>query len=274
METSDRLLRPTLTTSVVSSARDLAVAGTVFGWITVVLLTDAHGSLLTQRLLGVATWALLLGLAARETPLVRAQIGVVVVFASAVEYTFSPLLHVYAYRFDNVPAYVPPGHGLIYLCALAFGRSALASRWRRPLVALVLALGGGWALHGVLASRPDALGAFWFCCLAGFLAFGRSRLVYVGAFWIVGYLELLGTHVGTWVWATHDPTGIVSIGNPPSGAAGGYGWFDLAALLLAPHLVRLAQRLPVGLRPGRRPLAGAPPAAVAAVDAPALPDAA
>lgn len=242
VETSD-LPVASLRSAVRSSARDLAVAGTVFGWITVVLLTDAHGTLLTQRLLGVATWALLLGLAARETPLVRAQIGVVVVFASAIEYTFSPLLHVYAYRFDNVPAYVPPGHGLVYLCALALGRSALAARWRRPLVALVLVLGGGWAVHGVLAARPDALGAFWFCCLAFFLAVGRSRLVYVGAFWIVGYLELLGTHVGTWVWATHDPTGIVSIGNPPSGAAGGYGWFDLAALLLAPHLVRLAQRL-------------------------------
>ncbi|HEU4676318.1 MAG TPA: hypothetical protein VFS29_10040, partial [Motilibacteraceae bacterium] len=83
-------------------------------------------------------------------------------------------------------------------------------------------------------------------------------------FWIVGYLELLGTHVGTWVWATHDPTGIVSIGNPPSGAAGGYGWFDLAALLLAPHLVRAAQRL------RRRPDVTVP-AAAAAADHPASP---
>jgi hypothetical protein len=46
-----------------------------------------------------------------------------------------------------------------------------------------------------------------------------------------------GTHLGTWTWQEHDPTGIVSIGNPPSGAAGGYGWFDLAALLIAPGLI-------------------------------------
>jgi hypothetical protein len=35
----------------------------------------------------------------------------------------------------------------------------------------------------------------------------------------------------------------VPIGNPPSGAAGGYGWFDLAGLLLAPRLVRLRGRV-------------------------------
>ena len=40
-----------------------------------------------------------------------------------------------------------------------------------------------------------------------------------------------------------DPTGVVAIGNPPSGAAGGYGWFDLAALLLAPWLLTRFQAL-------------------------------
>jgi hypothetical protein len=34
----------------------------------------------------------------------------------------------------------------------------------------------------------------------------------------------------------------VSIGNPPSGAAGGYGWFDLVAVLAAPTMLRLRLR--------------------------------
>ena len=29
------------------------------------------------------------------------------------------------YRFDNVPAYVPPGHGMVYLTAVVLARSAL-----------------------------------------------------------------------------------------------------------------------------------------------------
>jgi hypothetical protein len=65
----------------------------------------------------------------------------------------------------------------------------------------------------------------------------------VGAFVVVTYLEILGTWLGTWEWQRTDPTGIVSIGNPPSGAAGGYGWFDLAAVLAAPTLLAATHRL-------------------------------
>jgi hypothetical protein len=70
-------------------------------------------------------------------------------------------------------------------------------------------------------------------------------LLYVGAFVVVTFLELLGTRLGTWRWNELDPSGLVSIGNPPSGAAGGYGWFDLAAVLVAPTILRLRLRLPL-----------------------------
>jgi hypothetical protein len=169
---------------------------------------------------------------------------VVVVFATAIEYTFSPLLEVYVYRFENVPAFVPPGHGGVYLCALALGRCALARRWSTPLIALTVVAGGSYAVWGLVgSSQLDVLGAFWFGCLLAFLCWGPSRLLYVGAFAIVTYLELLGTAVHAWTWQPLDPTGIVAIGNPPSGAAGGYGWFDLAGLLVAPALLTGAQRV-------------------------------
>ena len=206
--------------------------------ITSVLLLDSGGSLDLQRVLGLVTWAVLAVVLAGQSPLVRAQTAVVVIFATAVEYTFSPLLEVYTYRFDNVPAYVPPGHGLVYLAALSLGELAFVVTYRRVMVALVLVVGGVWSAYGVtFAERPDALGACWFACLAGFLCWGPSRGLYVGAFVVVSYLEIVGTALGTWEWQSHDPTGIVAIGNPPSGAAGGYGWFDLAALLLAPSLL-------------------------------------
>jgi hypothetical protein len=221
------------------SRPDLAVTLTVMAWIGAVLWFDRSGPMAEQVLLGVLTWALLVGLLRRETPLVRAQTAVVVALATVVEYTFSPLLEAYTYRLETVPAYVPPGHGLVYLAALALGRSPLLQRHRRPLVAATVVLGGAWALHGVtLAERHDALGAFWFACLLGFLAWGRSRMLYVGAFVVVSWLEIVGTALGTWAWAERDPVlGIVMQGNPPSGAAGGYGWFDLWALLLAPSLL-------------------------------------
>jgi hypothetical protein len=93
-----------------------------------------------------------------------------------------------------------------------------------------------WGL--VLSPRPDALGAFWFGCLLVFSRWGKSPLLYAAAFLVVSYLEIVGTSLGTWAWQPHDPTGLVSIGNPPSGIAGGYAWFDAAAYAASPWLVR------------------------------------
>ncbi|MGH8892914.1 MAG: hypothetical protein ACRDWY_06355 [Actinomycetes bacterium] len=222
---------------------DLPVAVAIT-WVPLVLVLDRGAGVGWQRLLGAGTWLLLLALLRRETPLVRAQVAVVVVFATAVEYTFSPVLEVYVYRLENVPAFVPPGHGLVYLAALAIGRSAWVGRRLAACAAATVVVGGAYAGWGLfVSSRPDALGAFWFVCLVGFLAWGRSRGLYVGAFVVVTYLEVLGTWLGTWAWQTQDPTGLVTIGNPPSGAAGGYGWFDLAAVLAAPAVLAATRRL-------------------------------
>lgn len=237
---------------------DLLVATAVFAWVALILTADRGAALGVQRLLGVATWILLIGLARREAPLVRAQLAVVVVFATTVEYSFSAMLHVYVYRLGNVPAFVPPGHGLIYLAALCLGRSRCFREHSRALIVATVVLGGGYAVWGLfVAARPDVLGAFWFLCLLGFLRWGRSSLLYVGAFVMVTALELLGTRLGIWRWHALDPTGLVPIGNPPSGAAGGYGWFDLAAVLIAPGLLRLWARRPAHLlhRPRGRPIA-------------------
>lgn len=230
--------------------RDWRTPLTVLVWIPVTLGLDRGASLGQQYLLGLLTWVLLWVLLRRETRMVQLQTAIVIAFATAVEYTFSPMLEVYTYRFDNVPAFVPPGHGLVYLAALTMARTRVFTRYSRELVAATVVLGGLYALWGVSpwAPRPDVLGLFWYGCLLAFLAWGRSRMLYVGAFIVVTYLEVIGTRWEIWTWSDRDPTGLVAMGNPPSGAAGGYGWFDLAAITLAPVLagywVRLRTRKP------------------------------
>jgi hypothetical protein len=238
------------------------VAVVVLGWIPAVLLLDRGASMSGQLWLGAGTWVLLVELLRRQTALVRAQTAVVVAFATAVEYTFSPLLHVYVYRLHDVPAFVPPGHGLVYLAAFAIGGSRWVRAHMRVAVGATVVAGGAYAAWGLspMAPRPDVLGAFWYVCLLGFLVFGSSRSLYAGAFLVVTYLELLGTHLGSWTWAAHDPTGLVAMGNPPSGAAGGYGWFDLAAVLAAPALLVVSGRV-------RGVLTRRPPAPAAALAA-------
>jgi hypothetical protein len=215
------------------------LVGGVAIWVLVVLGLDTGASLTQQRLLGLGTWLCLLLALRGENRATRVQVGVVVAYATVIEYVFADWLGVYVYRLENVPAFVPPGHGLIYLAAFALGRSAWAHRRSRPFLTTTLVAGGCWALWGItLSDRPDALGAFWFGCLLLFTWKGRSPLLYASAFLVVSYLEIVGTSLGIWAWQPYDFTGLISIGNPPSGIAGGYAFFDAAALYVTPRALR------------------------------------
>lgn len=232
-----------------SRYRNAIIVAVVLAWIPVVLVADSGGSggvsPAGQRLLGVGTWLLLLGLLAREPVRVRAQVAVVVAFATLIEYTFSYELHVYIYRLHNVPWYVPPGHGMVYLGALAIGRSNLVTERSRAFITATIAAAGLYAAWGLIFNgRHDVLGVLWFGCLVFFLFRAPIPTVFVGAFVVVSYLELIGTGVGAWTWQTKDPIlHWIRMGNPPTGAAGGYGFFDAAALALAPRIeAALARR--------------------------------
>jgi hypothetical protein len=75
-----------------------------------------------------------------------------------------------------------------------------------------------------------------------FLWRGRNRAIYAAVFLVVASLELYGTAIGTWRWAHELPGLGIPDGNPPSGVASGYVWFDVMALLVAPYLVILTRR--------------------------------
>jgi hypothetical protein len=236
------------------SRRELAVAAIVFAWIALGAGTDSGAGIWRQRLVGVITWALLVALLRGEKRSVRIQVVGVIIVATCVEYTASPFLGYYTYRLHNVPSYVPPGHGLVYLAALSIGRSQVAVLLRRPLIVFTLVVCGAWAAWGVLLSpRRDVFGAVMYLFLLRFTLRGSRPLVYAGAFLVTSYLELIGTGVGAWAWARHDPSGILSIGNPPSGIPGGYCFLDAAGVALGPRLGALFERRPMTW-PRLRPL--------------------
>lgn len=229
---------------------------TVVTWVPVALLADRDATLARQHLIALLTWALLFIALWKSSPLLRTQILLVVLFATIVEYLFAGHFGVYVYRLENVPWFVPPGHGLIYFGAYSLGL-LLKSRqrlWSSLLVGLLTL----WVLWGLfLSPQLDVLGAFWFLNLLIFLKWGPSRPTYLGAIVVVSWLEIVGTSLGTWKWMEYDTIKEwVAQGNPPSGAAGGYGWFDLFALLLAPILLRQVRKLRTrnGLRGELQPL--------------------
>ena len=179
------------------SKPDLAIAAIVVFCVSVGLYLDGDCTRIEQYFLGAIAWCFLFGLLQFETPAIRIQVAVAVAVATLCEYSFAPLYHIYTYRFDNVPAYVPPGHGMVYLTAVALARSALFERYGTLIARVTLVFGGCWALWGVTyAERADTGGAVLFLVFCGFFFVGRSPLLYIAAFYITSYLEIVGTYSG------------------------------------------------------------------------------
>jgi hypothetical protein len=199
---------------------------------------DRVASLGAQMVLAACTWVILLTSCAYLAPEQRAQTAVVVAVATCAEVIGSLVWGVYAYRLGNLPMFVPPGHGLVYLAGLRISQTRTVQRRPRAFLGVVLALLAGWAAAGLtLLPRTDAAGAFGAAVLAAFILRGRAPTVYGGVFLFVAFLELYGTAVGTWRWEATIPGLGVPDGNPPAGAAAGYVFFDICALALAPGLL-------------------------------------
>jgi len=226
-----------------------AVAGAAY--LAALLALDHFATYHEQLALGALTW-LVLATALTRVPLeVRAQALGVVAFATVGEVTGSLVWGVYHYRLHNLPLFVPPAHGLVYLSGLSL--AGALRRHARVLVATAAAVSSAWGLLGLtVLPRRDVAGAVGVPLLLLFLWRGRNRSVYAGVFLVVAALELYGTAIGTWRWAPHLPGLGVPDGNPPSGVASGYVWFDVMALLTAPLALRLVHGRPpadvVGVR--------------------------
>jgi hypothetical protein len=219
----------------------------------VVLWLDRYVDERQQLALGLATWGVLL-LVCRGLPRERvAQVALVVVVATCTEVVGSILWGVYEYRLGNLPAFVPPGHGLVYLTGLRLSECSFVRRRPRPFVLGVLAICFVWTLAGLtVMPRLDVAGALGAATFAACLLWGRAPTIYAGVFVAVAALEWYGTAVGTWRWAETIPGLGIPDGNPPSGVASGYVLFDVIALALAPAALAFLTRLKPGSDPVKK----------------------
>src|SRR5581483_2315152 len=90
-------------------------------YLAVLLAVDTQVGLRMQDVLGAVTWLVLLAALRPLAPLARAQ--------TVGEVTGSLVWGVYHYRLNNLPLFIPPAHGLVYLSGLA-----LAGLVRRRLL--------------------------------------------------------------------------------------------------------------------------------------------
>ena len=236
----------------------LVVLGIV-AWLGALLAVDRAVPLAGQLALGGATLAVLVAVCVPFGAERRAQVAIVVGVATCFEVLGSIIWGVYRYRLGNLPLFVPPAHGLVYLAGLALSRTRLFVHRPQLLVRLALAGAVTWGILGLtVLSRVDVIGAFGVVVFACFLLSRRNRRpqVLAGVFFVVVALEWYGTALGTWKWAPVVPGLRLGDGNPPSGAVSGYVIFDLVAFWAAPYLLAgarsllgLARRRPVLERP-------------------------
>ena len=190
-----------------------------------------HGG---QLALGVFTVGVLATLLAFQPTAVRIQTLAVVVIATLGEIIGSLVWGLYGYRLENLPSFVPPGHGLVYLAGLSL--AALLARHTGALLLVAGLVAATWGVAGVtVLPASDVSGTIGCAFLIGVLVWAR-RPVYAGVFMVVVGLELYGTALGTWTWQPTVPGLGLSQGNPPSGVASGYVVFDVLALTLIARL--------------------------------------
>ena len=162
-----------------------------------------------------------------QPPAIRMQVAGLVVLATVLECIGSLIWGAYTYRLENLPLYVPAGHGLFYLSALRLSSLPVLQRQARAIVIAVTAGSTAWMLYGLSARPlPDLLGFVTWAIFIRFIVRGRYPLLYAVSFLMTTALELYGTSLGIWSWSPVLPVLMLPAGNPPTGIGAGYAAMD------------------------------------------------
>lgn len=154
-----------------------------------------------------------------------------IVVGIVLEIIGSLILGMYTYRLENIPIFVPFGHALIYLCAFYLSQEPYIKKFDSKLIPILLT---GSIIYS-LSWWYFANDWFGLICLVLFLIVfyfnKRSQLFMLIIFYLVVYVELIGTATGSWFWAEITLFGIPSA-NPPSAIGIAYMLLDGLCLFL------------------------------------------
>ena len=205
----------------------LALVVSFVGFVAIALPLDRSSTATQQFVLSLLAWAFLGMALLLQTPAIRIQVVALVVVATILECIGSLIWGAYTYRLENLPLYVPAGHGLFYLSALRAASLPLLQRHARVIVIAVAAGASAWMFYGLVARPlPDLLGFVTWAIFIRFIVRGRYPLLYAVSFAMTTALELYGTGLGIWRWSPVLPGLMLPAGNPPTGIGAGYAAMD------------------------------------------------
>jgi hypothetical protein len=202
------------------------------------LLADSHITALWQQQgLGGLTFGVLVLAGLKVPKEQRVQIWTCVAVATCYEVFASLIWGIYRYRMHNVPLFVPPGHGLVYLFGMLGMGTPVVLRHGRRFGYVILAIAGGWSLAGLTAlplinHRLDVQGALCLPVFAFFVLRSPRWALFSWIFIATSALEIVGTSLGNWYWVPVAPWTHFASGNPPSAIVGGYCVIDASVLVV------------------------------------------
>jgi hypothetical protein len=208
-----------------------------------VFLVDHRLHAVLQLLPALVIWWLLVVALLARVRHEQLLLAVLVVVATASEVVASLVLHWYSYRLYNIPPWVPPGHGIVFLTAILGMEQQWAIKYAALLRNLVTFGALAYACLGVVSQHHDFTGAaFAALFLIWLWTTGSEKARFYTILWVwVCFLELSGVWLGAWHWSSSMPLTGLSEGNPPSGIVGAYGIFDLVAFEVTAAITRQAQ---------------------------------
>jgi hypothetical protein len=210
-----------------STRGSLALVLSFVAFVAIALPLDRSSTATQQMALSLLAWVFLVIALVVQPPAIRVQVIVLVVVATLLECLGSLIWGAYTYRLDNLPLYVPAGHGLFYLSALRAASLPLLRHYARAVVIAVTAGASVWMLYGLIARQlPDLLGFVTWAIFIRFIVRGRYPLLYAVSFAMTTALELYGTGLGIWTWSPVLPLLMLPAGNPPTGIGAGYAAMD------------------------------------------------
>lgn len=204
------------------------------------LLADARAGLATQLLIGAAFWVVLAQVAGRVPRRERQSLLACLLVATAGELFLSLAWGLYAYRLENVPPFVPPGHVLMFLLA-----AALARRMSEAAAWSILAAAGLYAAAAA-ATGFDTFAVPLFLLLAGAVwVLPRQRRLLAATLLLSLALELYGTWLGIWRWEREVPFSSLTTSNPPALSGALYVVRDAGVALLSALFLRDRPAAPI-----------------------------
>ena len=151
----------------------------------------------------------------------RIEMVAVVALATPMELFFSEVWLIYEYQRDLMPLFVPAGHYFLFDLgrrAAHMMRDSMAMPALLPFIPLVAY--GAW-------TGGDTSGVVMLLLVLGFTQWGPQPRLYAAMAWAALAMELWGTHLGNWTWASEVPWTGLTAWNPPLLVGAFYCFGDL-----------------------------------------------